>query len=81
MQNSLHERIEKALENQCNTPIKAVPLSKAKNKMLIITTNSDLDADVYKDLYNALLSMVNNNMLLLDNKFKYEVVEVGEWNN
>ena len=47
-------------------------------KLLIIKTDSELKPDVYEKTHGLLESMINNDVLLLDNRFDYEVVEIGE---
>lgn len=47
-------------------------------KLLIIKTDSGLKPDTYQKTYNIIENMVNNNILLLDKRFNYEVVEVGK---
>ena len=47
-------------------------------KLLIIKTDRELKPDEYEKTYRILESMVNNGVLLLDNKFNYEIVEIGK---
>lgn len=47
-------------------------------KLLIIKIDSELKSDVYQKTYELLESMVNNGVLLLDNRFDYEIVEINK---
>ena len=48
------------------------------NKILIIKVNGELKPYEYKKTYELLESMVNSGILLLDNRFDYEIVEINK---
>ena len=48
------------------------------DKLLVITTESELKPDIYEKTYGLLCSMVNDGVLLLDKRFDYEVIEIGK---
>lgn len=48
------------------------------NKILIIKARDKLKPDVYEKTYELFKSMVNSGILLLDNRFDYEIVEIDE---
>lgn len=60
-----------------NAVKKKCEYSKGQN-VLIIKTNSELKPDEYGKAYRLLESMVDNGVLLLDNRFDYEVVKIDE---
>lgn len=60
-----------------NAVKKKCEYTKGQN-VLIIKTNSELKSNVYEKTYGLLESMVNNGVLLLDNRFDYEVVKIDE---
>ena len=49
-----------------------------KDGILIIKIDKELKPDGYKKTYELLESMANNGMLLLDNRFNYEIVEINK---
>ena len=51
------------------------------DKLLVITTESELKSDIYEKTYRLLCSMVNDGVLLLDKRFNYEIIEIGKNKN
>ena len=46
--------------------------------ILIIKIDNKLKPDVYQKTYGLLESMVGNGILLLDNRFDYEIVKINK---